>query len=899
MSNELPRWRVLLSSVLMGAALWVQPVHAAGSGLLQKLLPGTPAAAQASQEEAAASPAADSPDDRAAAQEGAAAPVADAPPPGKADQQAGTAAEGQAGPGAAASGAGAAGEAQASAAPVAGDEAWRTGVQRVGALELSLVADATQVAPGDTFRVGLRLRHDPHWHTYWRNPGDTGFPTRFELLGPEGARYSDIVWPAPARLAIGPLANYGYEDETLIYRDVTLPADFRGRQARFRVKAEWLICREVCIPGEAPLQLDIPVGGATVMDEGEAASFDESRRQAPDAGKAPLRAGWWQRGNEAILLLPRSLTAESPPRQALFLPYFAEVVKPVAPQKLVEIANEEGRYGLVLSVDEQAARSAEAGWERQGGIIVMPGRQPVAVNLQRQTVVPLAGRTLALDKPVEVELEGAGAGADTGSSGLLSQFQGTPGQTAGVDGPTPATGDGAGAAAGANGMPASTDGAPGASIDIKSLGLAMLAALAGGLILNLMPCVFPVIGLKILSFTEAAAGKPAVARRHAMAFGLGVVLTFVALAALLIGLRALGQAAGWGFQLQSPVFVAAMALLFVLIGLNLFGVFEAGASLTQLGGAGQPARSGYGSSFMTGVMAVVVATPCTAPFMGSAVGFTLGSSPVQMLLVFAALGVGMALPYLVLASSQRMLAWLPRPGAWLQTFKQFLAFPMFITAAWLAWVLALQTDAEGVLLLLLAAICLGFSCWVYGRWQFELRPRGARSTPAWMVAALASLLVCIGLVSRLPVVAEASESRAAVSAAGAAAAPACVKGPDGRLPPACVGWQPWSAERLAAARAAGQPVFVNFTAAWCLTCQVNKRAVLAREEVQKAFRDRNVLLLEADWTRRDAQISAELARHGRNSVPFYLFYDGRKAEPRQLPELLTVDIVRAALAGKG
>ena len=850
MPNVLPRWRMLLSSVLLGLAMLAQaplPAQAAGSGALQKLLPAQAAADTAGQ------PAVESADSSA------------------------------------------------------GAESWQAGARRVGALEVELVADARQVVPGETFRVGLRLRHDPHWHTYWRNPGDTGFPTRFDLQGPAGTAYSDIVWPVPERLAIGPLANYGYEGETLIYRDVTLPEDFRGRQARFRVKAEWLICREVCVPGEAALQLDIPVGGATVLAEGEAVSFDESRRQAPDAGKAPVQAGWWQRGNEAILILPPALTAGGAPRSALFLPHFAEVVKPVAPQRLVEIANEEGRYGLVLAIDEQAARSAESGWERQGGILVLDGRQPVAISLQRLAVAPLAGRTLAVDKPRVVELEGfaaeGGNGGNGSASGLLGQVQG---------GQAPAAAAGAAGAAGEGpsaGEDGSTDaartpaGTGTASVDIRTLGLAMLAALLGGLILNLMPCVFPVIGLKILSFTEAAAGKPAVARRHAMVFSLGVVLTFVALAALLIGLRALGQAAGWGFQLQSPVFVAAMALLFVLIGLNLFGVFEAGASLTRLGGTAPPARSGYGSSFMTGVMAVVVATPCTAPFMGSAVGFTLGSSAVQMLLVFAALGVGMALPYLVLASSQRMLALLPRPGAWLQTFKQFLAFPMFMTAAWLTWVLALQTDAEGVLLLLLAAICLAFSCWIYGRWQFELRPRGARSTPAWVAAALVSLVFCVGLVSRLPVVAESGAGNAAAStgaAALAASAPACVKGPDGKLPAACVGWQPWSAERLAAARAAGQPVFVNFTAAWCLTCQVNKRAVLQREEVQKAFQDHNVLLLEADWTRRDRLISEELARHGRNSVPFYLFHDGRKGtEPRQLPELLTVDIVRDAIAGKG
>ena len=937
--------------------------------------------------------------------------------------------------------AGAAAASATGAAPAGGQPAatdWKTGPQRVGSLEVELVSDATQVVPGETFRVGLRLRHDPHWHTYWRNPGDTGFPTSFVLEGPEGTRYSDIRWPAPSRLAIGPLANYGYEGEALIYRDVTLPAGFASRQAHFQVHTEWLICKEVCIPGDAALQLDIPVGGATMHDQAELAGFEDARRHAPAADQKPAQAGWWQRGGHSVLVLPAALTEEKAPKSALFLPYFAGVVRPAAPQKLIEISGESGRYGIALELDEQAMRTAEAGWEAQGGMVVIDGQQPVELALKSQTVVPVAARTVSVNEPVQVDVSGAegggqGAQAAQGKGSFMGQLQmgaapagaqggaagaeaagartgaqagqagaapaaagaatGAAGQDAGSGaGPDAAAGAGAasGATSGAAGTTATTGGAaasaqgapaggsaaaggaasraPGATGGTPAAGApgamgaqpgadptaaqngqsmteasgalaqltgasegegswltlagAILGAFLGGLILNLMPCVFPVIGLKVLSFTEAAAGKPAEARRHAMVFGLGVVVSFVALAGVLLGLRALGQAAGWGFQLQSPVFVAVLALLFVVIGLNLFGVFETGTRLTQLGamGGGQGSRQGYGSSFMTGVMAVVVATPCTAPFMGSAVGFTLSSSALLVLAVFVAIGVGMALPYLLLASSQRLLAMLPRPGVWLQTFKQFLAFPMFITAAWLTWVLALQAEAEGVLLLLLAAIFLAFSCWIYGRWQFELRPRGARSTPAWIFVALLSLGAVVGLLSRLPVVADASVAQAGGTEAVAAVEPgsavaagagvagmpaggaggACRPGADGKLPAACRGWQPWSAERFAAARQAGVPVFVDFTAAWCLSCQVNQKVALDRDEVQAAFRERNVLLLKADWTKRDPAISAELARYGRNSVPLYLYFEGRdpNAAPRRLPELLTVDTVLTAIGAQ-
>ncbi|MDO4233065.1 MAG: protein-disulfide reductase DsbD family protein, partial [Lautropia sp.] len=314
-----------------------------------------------------------------------------------------------------------AGESASGAAPAAGQASqpaagdWKQGPQRVGSLEIELLSDAQQVAPGERFRVGLRLRHDPHWHTYWRNPGDTGLPTKFELQGPEGAVYSDMVWPAPERLAIGPLANYGYEGEVVLYRDVTLPADFRGRQARFQVNAEWLICRELCIPGEAALALDIPVGGSTRTLDVESAAFEQTRRRAPEAGQA-LEAGWWQRNGDATLVLPPGLAKNGPPRSALFLPYFEEVVRPVAEQRLVEINGDgEVRYGLTLSLNEQAVRSAEAGWEQKGGMLIVDGGQPVEVKLQKLGVTPIAGKTLGVDKPREVELEGQGDSGGQGS----------------------------------------------------------------------------------------------------------------------------------------------------------------------------------------------------------------------------------------------------------------------------------------------------------------------------------------------------------------------------------------------------------------------------------------------------------------------------------------------------
>ncbi|MGE0800429.1 MAG: protein-disulfide reductase DsbD family protein, partial [Lautropia sp.] len=447
-----------------------------------------------------------------------------------------------------------------------------------------------------------------------------------------------------------------------------------------------------------------------------------------------------------------------------------------------------------------------------------------------------------------------------------------------------------------------------------TLGYALIAALIGGLILNLMPCVFPVIGLKLVSFATAARGDPRVARRHAFVFGAGVVATFLVLGCALLLLRAVGDSVGWGFQLQSPTFVAALALLFVLIGLNFFGVFEAGLGLTRFGGTGpMPAGSDDGggrqsaaASFWTGVIAVVAATPCTAPFMGSAIGFTLTSSALETLLVFAAIGVGMALPYLLLGTNGRALRWLPRPGPWLQTFRQLLAFPMFATAAWLAWVLTLQIGADGLLRLLAAAILVALVAWIYGRGQSAPRTRGGLPGYGWLtvaivatIAALFQLVQIDGLdavatrtdsleVSDAGVARDGEAGRGAVASAGVSTSSMA----------AATHWQAWSASKVAEATRAGRTVFVDFTAAWCISCQANKKLVLERDAVTRAFRDGEVVLLRGDWTRRDPAITAELAQHGRNGVPLYLVYTPGAAAPRVLPELLTSDIVLTAIGAQ-
>ncbi len=786
----------------------------------------------------------------------------------------------------------------------------RAGPVRVDAVEAELVADVAQAVPGEPFRIGLRLAHDPHWHTYWRNPGDSGLPTRFEPVGPAGAEYGDITWPAPSRLAIGDLANYGYEGEIVLARPVTLPTDFDGASARFEVLAQWLVCRDVCIPGEASLVLEVPVGATLRPAAADLLGrFDASAARAPDPGAA-MQAGWFNDGGRAVLALPEQLSA----RRAEFFPYFEGVVVPAAAQSLhakAGAADAADPPGILLELRTVAPRDgAPAAMPAPaGGLLVADGR---AIEL---SLVPLA-QPPAIGAVVAVaEVEPAAQSATPAASGLLGRLAGRAGAALRPDASMPAAaGRAAPGLSATPGMASTGTASTGAAPRPASGGgflLALAGALLGGAILNLMPCVFPVIGLKILSFAQAAGGDARRARRHAASFAAGIVLSFAALALIFLALRAAGTAAGWGFQMQSPVCVGAMALLFVLLALNLFGVFETGLSLTRLGGlrdgnrlglsGGASSQGTVAGSFLAGVLAVLVATPCTAPFMGGAVGFTLTTTAWQTAAVFVAIGLGMALPYLVLGWLPRLLAWLPRPGPWLGVFRQLLGFPMLATAAWLAWVLALQAGADGLLHLLVGAVLLSFAAWAYGCLQRASIGRSPTAAVAGVVASLLALGGTAWQLARIDVLADAPVASA--MAAGPSSPQAAGTRPasaDGTPPAGATiqaQWEPWSSARVAQALAQGRPVLVDFTAAWCLTCQANKRLVLDRDAVRAAFVAQKVVLLRADWTRRDQAISAELARFGRNGVPFYLFYSADRQPPRILPELLTVDTVLAAIDG--
>jgi thiol:disulfide interchange protein DsbD len=421
----------------------------------------------------------------------------------------------------------------------------------------------------------------------------------------------------------------------------------------------------------------------------------------------------------------------------------------------------------------------------------------------------------------------------------------------------------------------------------SGLVLSLLFAFLGGLLLNLMPCVFPVLSLKVLGFAEHAgedSGSPA---KQGAAFAAGVLVSFWVLGALLLALRAAGEGVGWGFQLQSPLFVGLMAVLFFLLGLTLLGVFEIGLSLTRLAGldpaADRTRSSGLGRSLFSGVLATVVATPCTAPFMGAALGWAVLQPPIETMLVFTALGAGMALPYVILSLSPALIDRLPAPGPWMETLKQLLAFPLLGTVVWLAWVFGLQTGVDGLTGLLITLLLIGLLAWTIN-WRRGIGRRAGARLAAGLISVGIAALAVVTLI-------RASGRTPADAAIVERVSPADLASGDEVLR-----WADWSPGVEAEIRNAGRPLLVDFTAAWCLSCKVNERLVLNTTEVGEAFEEHGVALLKADWTRRDPAITRALADLGRNSVPVYALYPPGEGDPVLLPSVLTKEIVLEALA---
>ena len=707
-----------------------------------------------------------------------------------------------------------------------------TSVVTTPRVRAELLAYAPQgVAPGQPLWLGLQITHQPGWHTYWKNPGDSGLPTELRWTLPAGVDVGDIAWPVPQKLRVEQMANYGYEGTVLLPVALQLAPSFKAAEhLTVRLHASWLVCKLECIPEEGDFTLQLPLHGSTALHAGAFAAAQAAQPQ-PLMGDSRVRV---DSGGEQLHLsvpgLPVALRGQA-------LQLFSE-----APAAI-----------------EHAAESG-SGWTQAWDGDVWTATLPLSP--ERGASLSHLPLVLALATPALPAAEGAQAWR------TVATVEGawTPAMPAAAVSPALAAALEANRAA----APAAVNSAFDAKNNTSALLMALLGGLIGGLILNLMPCVFPVLAIKVMGFAKHASNRRA-HRQAGLAYTAGVVLSFLALGGLLLALRAAGEQLGWGFQLQSPAVVAALAALFTLIGLNLAGVFEFGQFAPGRLAALQ-LRHPAADAFLTGVLAVAIASPCTAPFMGASLGFAVDMPAAQALLVFAALGVGMALPYLAASWIPAVVGWLPRPGAWMDTFKRGMAFPMFATVAWLVWVLGQQSGIDGAGALL--ALLVAGSAVV---WALTLRGRTRWVLASILIAASAGLISLIG--SNITQ----SQETPALAAT------------DSIAPAAPNTWQPWSAERVAELNAGGQPVFVDFTAAWCVTCQYNKRTTLANAAVLSDFAARNVALLRADWTRRDPLITQALAQLGRSGVPVYVLYAPGKA-PVVMTEILSTDEVHAALS---
>lgn len=686
-------------------------------------------------------------------------------------------------------------------------------------VSVRLLSAARTVQPGQTLLLGFEQRIAPHWHTYWRNPGDSGQPTSLQWTLPEGAQAGDILWPTPQRFDVGPLTNYGYETQTVLLTELKLPASLKpGSTVRLQAEATWLVCRESCIPQQATLALQLPVAAQSTASA-DADALDAARKALPAAAPMAVQASLQ---NQDLLIrwpVDGSQSVKPDPDKTLFLPQDWGRIQHAAKPQLTQA---DGQWQLRMPVGEQPAR---AGQTMEGLLLV--GSQAWAVSAKVDGVA------------------GPGTGTGTPAAGMAATPSGTTG------------GDNA------------------ASL---SLWAAVGLALMGGLILNLMPCVFPVLAIKALSFLQ---GDSSEHRRQGLAYTAGVLAAFGALAGVLLALRGAGASVGWGFQFHSPLFVLLLAWLMFVLGLSLAGLLQMGAGLAGIG-QGLASRRGLVGSFFTGVLATVVATPCTAPFMGAAMAYALAQPALELLAVFLALGTGLALPYLLLACWPALQRRMPRPGRWMEVLKQALAFPMFGAAIWLVWVLAQQAGPQGVLLALSGMGLIALALWARG----ISRNAGRGGQWAGGLTALASVAGALALLPMVAADAGASPTASPDGSPGAAADTAHTRE------------EPYSPERLAELRAQGKPVFVNLTASWCITCLVNERVALSTPEVKAAFQTQGITYLKGDWTRQDPRITELLARHGRSGVPLYLFYPaGSGQEVQVLPQLLTPGIVTTAVQG--
>lgn len=739
------------------------------------------------------------------------------------------------------------------------------------AVTARLFSDVESIAPGRLFTLALELKMAPGWHTYWENGGDAGLPTSVEWKLPDGFVAGPLLFPVPHRYEEeGDLVTFGYADRVILLTEVTAPADLTPDQrVELSGHASWLQCKDLCVPGEASLSIRLAVeptsrpAAAPLLD-----AIASTRAQLPLPASALERialhtfqshdatpAG----GAGQVALVFEGLVDFDPQASQLFPRPHGTLWFRDAQFRT------DGRHlAIVVPVTVDAAA-------RAGGTEMLPA----VVRIARADGGP--PWLLALEIPVSIAAAGdvpaptnAPVFAEGGGPFLSAEA------LAATDGAVSPTATGASAA-----VPLATG---------RHLLRYIVLAFFGGLILNVMPCVLPVVSLKILGFVSKADEHRSKVAKLGLVFGAGVISSFLVLALVVIALRAAGEMIGWGFQFQNPVFVAALAVVVFVFALSLLGVFEIGGITAMLGlGLAAADHKAYADAFFHGVLTTILATPCTAPMLGAAVAFAFAQPPAVILIVFLSVALGLASPYVLLSLNPGWLKYVPKPGLWMDRFKQAMGFLMLATLVWLLAVLGAQLGVNGVVRMIGFLLVVGVLCWTHGTFV-DLSSSKRRVRLVWLITWVGFGVGYAQILHR-PLFRDRAAATAAADAAGATRTETTTGG---------VTWQPYSRQALTDAVDDGQTVFLDLTADWCWTCKVNEKTVLQADEVEAAFVANGVLTLKGDWTRKDPEISAILRLHNRAGVPFYAVYPaGRIDEPIVLPEIINKRIVLDSLEKAG
>ena len=624
-----------------------------------------------------------------------------------------------------------------------------------GHARISLIKDHSDFVPGTSINIGLKVSMDKGWHTYWRNPGDSGGPIVIDWDLPKGFSVSDIKWPLPEKIEYPPLMTYGYEDFVIYPMVLSIPAEYSDDY--FEMAADILICADVCIPESGKIS-------SNLLDIESDSLIYEWLESIPSKS-LPITTSLNDNNLEIKITFDKEI------KEIYFFPDENNSIDYSSKQNFYK--KDDGYFLSIKLFNDE--------FQNVSGVL---------------------------------DIDGTGYNV---SNGKFEDF----------------------------------------NEEGLSLITALIFALIGGLILNLMPCVFPVISLKVLSFVSMGGSSPRKIRNHALVFTVGVIASFMLIALTIVLLKQAGNFVGWGFQLQSPLIVGLLSLVMVFISLVLITDNSFGESLTKLGNIGG-SENGYYSSFLTGVLAVVVASPCTAPFMGAALGYALIQPSGETVPIFLSLSLGFSLPYLLLAANPKLIDFLPKPGDWMVTLKEFFAFPMLATALWLLWVFSLQVNQILVIFLLIGWLLLALNFWIFQKDYKTINK---------------VIFLGISIFSMIYFLPETED----------------IETEQNLIIGSATEWYEGIEDDL---RNKNQPYFINFTAAWCITCQSNEITAFSKDGFKSLLEEKNIEYIKADWTNRNDAITRSLKKYGRSGVPFYVYWEPGFENPKILPAILTDQIIK-------